>query len=218
MVEHVGTVPTQAFQVWLNEDMKSLGWNESTLSSLSAFVQPFGTWADMTQLVEREAWPDPQPRAIAYFCGVMPDERSPSANQRDNVRQAAIRFLNHDIGKLWPKAQRARGEFRWELLVVPPGASRRGEKGPAGEARFATQFWTANVNPSDRYVQSLPGTGRYRISPLDMHFDNLTVAGDWTSCSMNIGCVEAAVTSGLLAAHALSEKPALEDIAGFDFP
>lgn len=219
MVENVATVRTQAFQIWMNEDMESLGWTDSSLSSLSAFVQPFGTWADMTHLVSREDWPDPPPKAIAYFCGVLPEvPESEIATQRDSVRESAVRFLNHEIGKLWPKAQRSPGKFRWDLLVNPRREGHRGRTLPPDERRFATQFWTANVNPSDRYVQSLPGTTRYRISPLDQHFDNLTVAGDWTSCGMNIGCVEAAVTSGRLAAHALSQSPQLEDIFGFDFP
>jgi hypothetical protein len=67
-----------------------------------------------------------------------------------------------------------------------------------------SQFWTANVNPSDRYVQSPPKTTRFRISPLDNTYDNLTIVGDWTACGLNVGCVEAAVMSGRLAAHALA--------------
>ena len=59
-----------------------------------------------------------------------------------------------------------------------------------GPARFATQYWRANVSPSERYVQSVPGSARHRISPLDMTYDNLTVAGDWTDCGLNVGCVE----------------------------
>jgi uncharacterized protein with NAD-binding domain and iron-sulfur cluster len=86
------------------------------------------------------------------------------------------------------------------------------------EARFDSQFWTANVNPSDRYVQSPPKTTRFRISPLDNTYDNLTIAGDWTACGLNVGCVEAAVMSGRLAAHALAGAPALEDIVGYDHP
>jgi uncharacterized protein with NAD-binding domain and iron-sulfur cluster len=217
MVRHVATVPTQAFQIWMNEDMKALGWNEPPLSSLSAFVDPFGTWADMTQLVPREDWPS-APRSIAYFCGVLAcNDALDPGEQRERVKRAAIHFLNHDIARLWPHAQRAPGQFRWELLVDPcsrPSAA----AGDADESRFASQFWTANVNPSDRYVQSLPGSSAYRISPLDQQFDNLTVAGDWTKCGLNIGCVEAAVMSGRLAAHALSGRPALEDVAGFDHP
>jgi uncharacterized protein with NAD-binding domain and iron-sulfur cluster len=74
------------------------------------------------------------------------------------------------------------------------------------------------VNPSDRYVLCVPGSARHRISPLDSGIDNLTVAGDWTACGLDVGCVEAAVTSGRLAAHAISGSPALESITGYDHP
>jgi hypothetical protein len=89
---------------------------------------------------------------------------------------------------------------------------------PAGSERFATQFWTANVNPSDRYTLTLPGSAASRISPLDNTYDNLIVTGDWTACGLIAGCVEAAVMSGRLAAHALTGRPRLEDIVGYDHP
>ena len=129
------------------------------------------------------------------------------------MRRNAVRFLNEDVARLWPGATRGTEGFRWELLADPDGAD-----GARDEARFASQFWTANVNPSDRYALSLPGTSAYRISPLDQTYDNLTVAGDWTSCGFNAGCVEAAVMSGRLAAHAIAKSPPLEDIVGFDHP
>jgi len=61
----------------------------------------------------------------------------------------------------------------------------------------------ANLDPSDRYVQSLPGTGRYRLPPGDTGFGNLAVAGDWTACGFDAGCLEAATRSGVLAARAV---------------
>jgi uncharacterized protein with NAD-binding domain and iron-sulfur cluster len=67
-------------------------------------------------------------------------------------------------------------------------------------------------------VQSLPGSTGYRISPLDMTFDNLTIAGDWTATGLDSGCIESAVMSGQLAAHAISGKPELRDIVGYDHP
>ena len=117
--------------------------------------------------------------------------------------------------KLWPQAARRPGRFRWDLLLE---AAPTGSGGGAGEKRFSSQYWRANVNPSERYVLSLPGTIRYRISPLDNTYDNLTIAGDWTECGHNAGCVEAAVISGRLAAHALSGAPALDRIIGYDHP
>jgi uncharacterized protein with NAD-binding domain and iron-sulfur cluster len=222
MVAQVKTVATQAFQVWMQEDMETLGWHDPP-TTLSGFAQPFDTWADMRQLIDEESWPRSSgPRAIAYFCSALPDPADSDRGieyvkrRREEVRLNAVRFLNRDISKLWPGAGTPAGKFRWELLVAPPN-------GPApspcaDESRFDTQFWTANINPSDRYTLSLPGSIKYRISPLDNTYDNLTIAGDWTSCGLNQGCVEAAVISGRLAAHAISSQPALSDIVGYDHP
>jgi uncharacterized protein with NAD-binding domain and iron-sulfur cluster len=221
MVKHLKTVNTQAFQIWLREDMEQLGWSDPPLA-LSAFVQPFETWADMSHLIREERWKD-SPKAIAYFCSVLKDPVSPQEmstdsypdQRREEVRQNAIRYLNHEIVQLWPKVKK-RGEFRWDLLIDPQkkASGRRAH----GEVRFDSQYWTANVNPSERYVLSLPGTQKYRISPLDNTYDNLTIAGDWTTCGLDAGCVEAAVISGRLAAHAISSSPALEEIVAFDHP
>jgi hypothetical protein len=49
-------------------------------------------------------------------------------------------------------------------------------------------------------------------------FDNLTIAGDWTATGLDSGCIESAVMSGRLAAHALSQHPPLQDIVGYDHP
>ncbi len=221
MVDHCKTVPTQAFQLWLSEDMETLGWREAV--NISGFVEPFDTWADMRQLIPRESFPN-QVGAVAYFCNVLSDAQPgddvanakyPKA-RREEVRQNAVTFLNEQVHHLWPLAHREPARFRWDLLVGPLPS--KGKHEAVGEARFDSQFWTANVNPTDRYSLSLPGTLRYRVSPLDRTFDNLTIAGDWTDCGFNEGCVEAAVMSGRLAAHAISKLPRLEDITGFDHP
>lgn len=76
----------------------------------------------------------------------------------------------------------------------------------------------ANILGSERYSQSLPGSLEHRISPLDRSAENMTIAGDWTACGLDMGCVEAAVMSGLLAAHATSGTPERHKIIGFDHP
>jgi uncharacterized protein with NAD-binding domain and iron-sulfur cluster len=222
MVRYVKTVPTQAFQVWMRKDVHGLGWPHPP-TNLSGFVEPFDTWADMSHLIPEENWSDPV-KAIAYFCSVLPDAAPEGAvterfhaEQRDQVRSDAIRFLDRDVGALWPGATRGDGGFRWDLLAAEKRGQRPKER-RAGERRFDTQYWTANVNPTDRYVLSLPGSIRYRLSPLDMTFDNLTIAGDWTATGLDTGCIESAVMSGLLAAHAISRQPSLEDIVGYDHP
>jgi len=229
MANSVKTVATQAFQLWLSEDLQQLGWEPPPVT-LSAFVKPFDTWSDMGQVVPAEDWRRP-PQTIAYFCGALhePDEVQTvgedeyHAASREKVRANALAFLDREVRHLWPKAADAESGFRWELLVDATDQQsrrttpRRRSRAP-DQSRFDSQFWVANVNPTDRYTQSIPGSAEHRISPLDNTYDNLTVAGDWTSCGLNLGCVEAAVMSGRLAAHALSGSPALEDIVGYDHP
>lgn len=222
MVDSVKTVETGAFQLWLRQSVAALGWPGAEGITLTGFVKPFDTWADMTHLLPEEGWPKVRaPRSLAYFCGALrsgpePPDREDAgypAARREAARREAVRFLERYAGHLWPRAVRPGGGFRWELLSAS-GA----ERPAAGPGRFGTQYWTANVNPSDRYTLTLPGTAKDRISPLDNSYDNLTVAGDWTACGLIVGCVESAVISGRLAAHALSGSPALKDIVGFDHP
>ena len=222
MVRHVKSVPTQAVQLWMRESMHALGWIHPPVN-LSGFVEPFDTWADMEHLIPEESWSRPV-ESIAYFCSVLPDAAPADGTmterfydeQRAVVRSNAERFLDRDIGALWPKAVTDSG-FRWEILASDDDDTATGKR-RRGRRRLDTQFWTANVNPSDRYVLSLPGSVEYRLSPLDMCFDNLTIAGDWTATGLDTGCIESAVMSGRLAAHALSQQPPLEDIVGYDHP
>jgi uncharacterized protein with NAD-binding domain and iron-sulfur cluster len=218
MVRHAKTVPTQAFQIWMRKSTAELGWPHPP-ANLSGFVEPFDTWAEMSHLVPEEDWREPV-RSIAYFCSVLPDAAQEGVSvseafhreQKEAVRANAVAFLNSGAGTLWPRAVH-KGEFRWELLAAEGKSNAR-----IGSKRFDTQYWAANVNPSDRYVQTLPGSVTHRLSPLDMTFDNLTIAGDWTATGLDSGCIESAVMSGLLAAHAISGKPGLHEIVGYDHP
>ena len=130
-----------------------------------------------------------------------------------------VGFLSRDIKHLWPGAVDPRGNFRWDILVDAARGPEAAAPSPLRDpSALASQYVRANVNPSDRYVLTLPGSSRYRISPLDGRTYIRTVAGDWTDSGLNEGCVEGAVMSGRLAAHALSKSPALEEITGFDHP
>lgn len=205
MVQEVKTVATQAFQVWLDAPIEDLGWPQPPVN-ISGYVEPFDTWADMRQLIKLEDW-ETDPKAIAYFCSVLPDSEI-DKDVNDRVRSSVISFLNNDVAHFWPKAVDASG-FRWELLSGSDDKT---------ENAIDSQFWTANTSGTERYVLSLPGSLEYRISPLDNRFDNFTIAGDWTGCGHQAGCVEAAVMSGLLAASALSGHPDLSHIVGYDHP
>ncbi len=201
MVENLGTVATQALQLWLDGDESSLGWSGPDGVTVSGFAKPFDTWASMSHLLPVENWPpSDRPRALAYFCGSLaaPDPGGPVVDgslATEAVGQAARAFLDRDVAGLWPAAVDGDG-FRWPLLRDGAGV---------GPERLRSQYWRANIDPSDLYVQSLPGTDQYRMKPGSTGLVNLAVAGDWTDSGLNAGCVEAATRSGRLAARAVRE-------------
>lgn len=194
MVTSVATVATRAAQLWLRVPESELGWGGPTGVTLSGFGDTFDTWASMPHLLPWEDWPPASgPRGLAYFCGAMPDAVDSAAGEV-SVRESLARFLDDELKQLWPRAVAAAG-FRWELLWD--------DEGRGGADRLGAQYLRANLDPSDRYVQSLPGTGQHRIAPGRTGLRNLAVAGDWTACGLDAGCIEAAVRSGVLAARAV---------------
>ncbi len=193
MVEGVATVATRSAQLWLNGTESELGWPGPPGVTLSGFGSTFDTWASMSHLLPRETWPaSGPPRSIAYLCGAMPD--ADPARGDEVVRTTLTRFLEDEVGALWPGTRDSSG-FAWEMLWDDQGRS--------GRDRVSGQYFRANLDPSDRYVQSLPGSGKHRLAPGRTGFDNLVVAGDWTACGLDAGCVESATRSGVLAARAI---------------
>lgn len=209
------TVATQALQLWFRASTHTLGWKAPPVN-LSGFVEPFDTWADMSHLIAREEFAAPV-ESIAYFCSVLPDtvalplDDKRQARAHQVVRANAVDFIEQHLPTLLPELRNNKG-VRWDLLATDDPHTKN------GPARIDSQYFRANVQPSERYSLSLPGTIRHRLSPLEQVLDNLTVAGDWTQSGLDSGCVESAVMSGMLAAHAISASPALADIHGYDHP
>jgi len=205
MTTHVRTVATQGLQIWLRRDEPSLGWRGKPAVTTSAYLPPFETWASMAQTLWAEDWPDDDPaRTVAYFCGSLdapwPIDEDPASYVRrceERVRADAVKFMNRGIGLWFPKAVSEAG-FAWDLLCG--------------------QHVSVNIDPSDRYVQSVPGSDRYRLRPDESGYDNLVLAGDWTDCGMNAGCIEAAVRSGLQAANVLLGRGRHYGIRGYYLP
>lgn len=216
MTENVATVATQAFQVWLRPDERKLGWAEPGVTT-SGYVPPFDTWASMPQTLWTEDWPvGDRPGAVAYFCGQLTAEWPTTRDDDDyvehferRVRADAAEHLDRHIGLYLPGVVTEDG-FDWRLLA--------GTDGEVGTAAIATQHVSVNIDPSDRYVQSLPGTDRYRLRPDESGYDNLVLAGDWTNSGLNAGCIESAVLSGLQAANALLGRGRGHRIRGFLLP
>jgi uncharacterized protein with NAD-binding domain and iron-sulfur cluster len=216
MVEEMGTVATQAVQVWLDVDDQELGWGHPDVT-ITGYVKPFDTWSSMTHLLEVEDWPDAGPKTLGYFCNTLPTDTLPPVGdvehprrEHERVRVNAEAFLEENVTHYWPGASRngVRG-FDWGLLHGPEGLD--------GPLRLEAQFWTANVDPSERYVQSLPGTHRVRLRADDSGFEGLVIAGDWIDNGLNAGCIEAAVMSGYQAANVVLGRDRNEGVAGW-FP
>jgi uncharacterized protein with NAD-binding domain and iron-sulfur cluster len=212
MVDTVKTVRTQAFQLWLSATLAEL-WSLPS-SVVGTYEPPLDTWADMSHLIAHEGWEAGEVNTIAYFCGVLADgaDGDPpwystpqfALDRREEAFAAMTYFATHYLGPMWSRNPAA-PNFAWPLLVDRSGAN--------GEQRLRAQYWTANIDPSERYVLSVPGSLDARLPHPNLPapgtgFDNLYVAGDWTRNGINAGCVEAAVMSGLMASRALSGAPA----------
>jgi uncharacterized protein with NAD-binding domain and iron-sulfur cluster len=206
MVGSMQAIKTQALQLWLTKTATEVGWTRPR-GIFCGYVEPMDTWSDMTPLLPRENWlPADNVQQSAYFCnayhGQLPpapfsDPTYPDREKACVVANSAT-FLNQDIGFIWPNAVQG-GVFDYSSLVSIKGA--------VDKDRFAEQFFRVNIDPSELYVLSLPGTTKYRLAPGDSRFANLYLAGDWTLSDLNVGCIEATVISGRLASRAISGNP-----------
>ncbi|MBT9385128.1 NAD(P)-binding protein [Pseudooceanicola sp. CBS1P-1] len=195
MLDEVQTVGTHAAQFWMTETADALGWRDVVQTSnppeaipngplrtvITGFAEPLDTWADMSHLLDREDWPNPGPASIAYFCAPAPDGET-----LPEFRADLAQWTETELPKLWPNLPDVADPF------YPPG------RGLAG------QYARVNMEGSERYVLSTAGSVFHRLAPDESGFDNLYLAGDWTRCGLNAGCVEAATMSGLAAANAIS--------------
>lgn len=186
MVQHTHGVATIAAQWWLERTTRQLGWSGEN-AVLTGLPGLFGTWADLSELVDAEAW-DERPASLAYLCGVAPPELQRSTNREEAAAwvAAGMREWSPELVRHWPGAA-VRGR-------LDEGALKGG---------WETQYARANVADWERYILSLPGTTRHRLAPGDSGFDNLALAGDWTENRVNGGSVEGAVDSGVNAAAAV---------------
>lgn len=203
MLDKVGTVATHAAQFWLDKTAAEMGWNDLVAKHnigdipadlktvITSFEEPLDTWADMSDLIGREDWPDPAPKSIAYFCSPAHDAGIDPGSWPDRVKD----WADQDLTKMWPKAKRA-GKFDSARLMAI-GAK-------TGAEKFKAQYFRENFYGSERYVLSVPNSVQYRLPPDGTGFENLYIAGDWTRCGINAGCVEAATISGLAAARGLT--------------
>lgn len=179
------TVTTQAFQLWFDRPLnEGLGWRHGEDSICGSYVEPLDTWCTMSQLIGCEDVENVG--AIVYCCGVMPDAGLGDIEQANALAaENTTQWLAQDAATLWPHV---------------------------GDAELIGSYSRSNMQATERYVLSVARSIEHRRWPGETNLDNLVFAGDWTHSGLDAGCVEASVTSGLLAAQALSGHP--EEISG----
>jgi uncharacterized protein with NAD-binding domain and iron-sulfur cluster len=231
MVTHIKTAQTQTMQLWFNRSTKDMGWdiefkNEHDTVIGATYVDPLDGQVDFTHLLKWESWPAAAtPKALWYFSGLMPDYDTPPPftdtdyprRQNERVKYQCIQYLQASMGPLLPLATSNK--------VSPPGdpigldfsllQGHDDANAGVGVKRFDQQFWRANIDPTERYVLSPPGSTKFRLKAWGTGFDNLVIAGDWIYTGLNVGSVEGTVMGGRLASHAISGLPALTAITGY---
>lgn len=211
MTTHLTGVETQTMRLFFSTSLNEMGWTLPT-PILSNYALPFATWEDNGELIDVQTWPaDQTPKSIATLFGPLPAAHMPPAEtdhgypaRQDKIaKDNAKRFLEENIGPLWPKAATMESPLsvNWDTLIDL--------KGRTGDARFDGQLVRANAGPLERYTTARAGTAQHRIAPDASGYANMMLAGDWTGNHFLIGSIEGAIMSGYQASRAISGAPAV---------
>jgi uncharacterized protein with NAD-binding domain and iron-sulfur cluster len=214
MIRRLQTVPTEALQMWVRPDTSQLGWEDDAI--VGGYSKPFDTWSDMPAALQVEPKADEPVGSLAYFCSVI----DLSGVQLDRVPASDAEMRAHFGAVKIAAEARLRADVdsfvRQRLPLLWPGTtttvSANEDEGDVGEGRPRLdielgRYERVNFDPTERYVLSVPGSSHCRLRPDRSGFANLYLAGDWTECTLNAGCVEAAVISGMIAARAITGRP-----------
>ena len=186
---HLKTCATQAFQIWTDTSLAELGWKPATDAFLDGWREPLHAYAAMNQVLDREDWASQgkHPKHVAYFCSQLNVTDFPHQNVSDFpetmsqiVKQNALRKLSY-ARDVWPNSFQ-NGHFNWTMLTSPPDL--------VGIQKFDSQFWRANIDPSELYVQSPVNSSIHRIETDGTEFRNIYFTGDWIATGINMGCAE----------------------------
>jgi uncharacterized protein with NAD-binding domain and iron-sulfur cluster len=217
MVENVPTTQTFGAQIWISKTYAELGfngpdWGLRTTDEPNSvnYANLLYSWTDMTLLLEEENWQKGnQPGDLAYYCGTMSDSQNPLPpySQHDFPKQEYERvylfskkWLENYMGWFFPKGTPKDNPYGldFELLMNPNHTNEK----LTGDELLKLQYFTANIDPSNRYTLAWPGTDKYRLKTNESGFENLYLAGDWTNFGLNVGHLEGTCISGIRAASA----------------
>ncbi len=108
----------------------------------------------------------------------------------------ALSYVQKLTEHIWPKIWEGKDSFDYNQLVDL--------KNGIGKQRFDSQFFRANIDPTELYVMSFVNSSIHRIKTDETGYNNLFITGDWIDNGFNAGCIEATVMSGLQTARAVS--------------
>ena len=217
MYTNVKSIPTMSMQLWIKPNLKELGMNlpdwgfpEGSLPNLVTYADPQYSFIDMSQVLPYEDWDNEKPGVLIYYTGSFLDpevippfsEHNYPHEQLERIMRVSEQWLRDKMGWFFKNAT---------TLEYPEGMRLDVIHDFSGEAktdygRLKTQFFRANVNPTDRYTLSLPGSNKYRLKANESGFDNLIITGDWINFGVNVGYYEGAIVSGLQAGQAIRDK------------
>ena len=213
-ISNVGIVPSVGVQLWCDKTTAGLGWPGPKPASVSG-PEYLNIWADMTQVVDYENWPNtvPKPLSLHYLTGTYnttlyqaPRSQSgtPAAAAAE-IRAQTISWLNQYSYAQWPAAQANNG-FDWTVLTDPNNGN--------GVARIDGQYLRANIDPTECCTLSGANTTQFRLHADESGFANLILAGEGTAMGLTTS-FEGSVMSGAAASRAICGQPA--KIVGYDF-
>ncbi len=202
---HVKTCATQAFQIWTDMSLNELGWNRHSFPFLDGWRGSLDAYASMNQVLEFEDWASygKDPQNVAYFCSQLNVTNFPPENitnfpqeMSNIVKHNALQKLTY-ARDIWPNSFE-NGHYNWTMLTDLDEL--------VGMRRFDSQYWRANIDPSELYVQSPVNSSIHRITTNGTEFTGIYFTGDWIKTGINMGCVEGAVTAGMQTAAAIIQQ------------
>ena len=216
MVANIRTAQVMSAQLWFKDDIATLGYDAKEwgmgevecVANVVTYANPLFSWLDSTQIIATEDWPaGKQPKFLAMFTGILPDELEPPdpndvryrENQVRRVRELTWQWLMDNMGWFLKKAT----SHAYPTGVDPALLRGLGEDTDDARRKFLDQYFAAAVAPSDQYVIAVPNTEQYRLRPDGSGFENLWLVGDWTDYGTNIGYMEGCVVSAHKAVRAL---------------
>ena len=217
MIDGINVTQTMSFQLWLEKPAAQMIAG-TPRGLLTTYAQPQPSYGDFTSLLAHEAWTTAKPRLVAYFTGAsvagkppLPPACGPDfpANMQRDWQDKVVGWLRNNYAAFFD-GPGAPGTFE-EFLAILAVENFTG----TDVARLLWQHIIADVEPSNLYVLSQQDSTQLRLGQADSGVASLILCGDWTRTELNCGCVEAAITSGMLAARAISDEPRSIQYIGF---